>query len=259
MSKVECQLESIDEVEELDEPGSTRGDNDDDHHHQELWLFECLPIELLLKIFSYLSQYELCWTVALVCHRWRSYAYNPVLWKKLELSLNLSDPLWCEDARNNLFKRTTMVKHLTLTVKQNDWLISTYLVFAITGTKELFAVFQSLFLELLDSLLPKISTLESLNVDGCILINDDCIEKLSQLKDLKALSIACCDVSEDGIIAFAKGIRCLCSLNIDGIPSVTDRYFNIVFLKTLWHNFVYHVTNFMGNLHLLMYLLCPLY
>ena len=43
-----------------------------------------LPQELLQKIFTYLSQYDLCHSVAGTCRLWRNLAYDPVHWQMLD-------------------------------------------------------------------------------------------------------------------------------------------------------------------------------
>ena len=43
-----------------------------------------LPQELLQKIFTYLSQYYLCHSVAGTCRLWRNLAYDPVHWQMLD-------------------------------------------------------------------------------------------------------------------------------------------------------------------------------
>ena len=47
--------------------------------------FHDLPVELVLKIFSYLNLAELCKTTALVCKLWLHYSRSPVLRQKLSL------------------------------------------------------------------------------------------------------------------------------------------------------------------------------
>lgn len=46
----------------------------------------CLPDEIILKIFSYLSARTISKTVLPVCKKWYKLGNDPVLWKKLEFS-----------------------------------------------------------------------------------------------------------------------------------------------------------------------------
>ena len=45
-----------------------------------------LPQELLQKIFTYLSQYDLCHSVSGTCKLWRDLAYDPVHWQILDFN-----------------------------------------------------------------------------------------------------------------------------------------------------------------------------
>ena len=51
-----------------------------------------LPEEILLKIFSYFGQEDLCFIIAKVCERWNKLAKHKLLWKSLSYSWDdLSD------------------------------------------------------------------------------------------------------------------------------------------------------------------------
>nr|XP_053645712.1 F-box/LRR-repeat protein 14-like [Cherax quadricarinatus] len=53
---------------------------------QAKFYITCLPNELLLHIFSFLSVPELCFSVAPVCTAWRDLAKDPILWRHLEFN-----------------------------------------------------------------------------------------------------------------------------------------------------------------------------
>lgn len=228
-------------VVEVEQQGSI-GESD-----QQLWTFECLPIELVLKIFSYFSADELCRNIAPVCHRWRRYAHDPVLWQRVKLTLE-AEIFGHDDSLRMLFSRATMLKHLTVVIRSCGRLTLDCLscIFSsrdpalLTGLKLI--CFESVDLLCLKSIVQLFSSLNSLSISGCAL-NEDIIEAIGQLSNVNALDIShCTHITEDGIIALVKGIRSLHSLNIDGIILITDRY-KMAFLNIQQYNFLFYVTN----------------
>lgn len=241
-SEAQCKRKSsVVEEEQLDEPGSM-GDGD----QQEPWIFECLPIELLLKIFSYFSADELCRNIAPVCLRWRRYAYDPVLWQRVKLTLE-AETFGYDEALRMLFARTTMLKHLTVSIRRGGRLTLDCLLCIFSRDPALLTGLKLSFFESIDSLCLKsivqhFSSLESLSISGCEL-NEDSIEAIGQLCNVKALDISyCTHITDDSIITLVKGIRCLRSLNIDGITLITDRYY-MVYLNIPEYNFLFYITN----------------
>jgi hypothetical protein len=59
-------------------------------------VFERLPFEMLVKIFSYVTQDDLCGNVRLVCKRFNAISYDASLWEEVSfptLPLSLDQPL----------------------------------------------------------------------------------------------------------------------------------------------------------------------
>ncbi|KAH7941386.1 hypothetical protein HPB49_012859 [Dermacentor silvarum] len=70
--------------------------------------FNDLPVELVLKIFTYLPQFWLA-TIAQVCERWKELAFDPCLWT--EVRINLRD-MESEQQVREVLNRATLIRKL---------------------------------------------------------------------------------------------------------------------------------------------------
>lgn len=73
-----------------------------------------LPNEILLKIFSYLPQSELYYSVKRVCRRWNSIATDTALWRSICAPEELPTEVLVE-----WIKRSTLLTHLSI-INRND-------------------------------------------------------------------------------------------------------------------------------------------
>lgn len=55
-----------------------------------------LPEEIVVHIFSFLSQEELCKSVRFVCKRWYTITFNPLLWKKITARREIPSSILCK-------------------------------------------------------------------------------------------------------------------------------------------------------------------
>ena len=69
----------------------------------------CLPRELLQKIFTFLSQYDLCRSAACTCRLWRDLAYDPIHWQ----TLDFRDKNVAPGTLIRCINRSTRLKHLS--------------------------------------------------------------------------------------------------------------------------------------------------
>ncbi|XP_063411583.1 uncharacterized protein LOC134694501 [Mytilus trossulus] len=68
-----------------------------------------LPEEVLLKIFSYLSHYELFVNVKNVCSMWKNFSLSPPLWKNIDLQKELAGfNMFLSDSKSTLLLENIM-------------------------------------------------------------------------------------------------------------------------------------------------------
>lgn len=223
MSKEELHSSGDSRIPDSESVGTVEETSGSEDH--SLWFFEYLPAELLQKIFSYFSHYELCRNVAPVSRRWRDFAYDPIHWQKLVL--HLKQPFEPGILRK-LFDRTRLLKHLVLGAYRGFQFSADDLdVFdsEMPCLKELhLTFFEFLDVDCVKRVLRKAPGLEHLNIEGCAMVNDSCIEEICRLDKLKALNVShCLRITDAGLIQLAKEIKCLKLLNIEGITHISER------------------------------------
>ncbi|MPC62958.1 putative F-box/LRR-repeat protein C02F5.7 [Portunus trituberculatus] len=188
----------------------------------------CVPREILLYIFSFLSVKELGRSVEPVCVAWRDLARDPTLRTCLIFSfqnhvhgdriksLLAGSPLLTtlelqsrEDAQDLLLHAASFCPRLKdLTVKFSDGL--TEVVFR--------------------ALMENCSRMQSLNVEGSRVCDRESFILMAGFLHLRHLNLSHCDLLDDvGLITIAKQCRSLEYLDIDGITNIHDN--SVIFLN----------------------------
>lgn len=186
-------------------------------------IFSCLPDELIVKIFSYLSTEELCLNAAKVCRKWREISHDHSLWKMLDFSSNphLSslNLLW-------VIRRAPLLHKLVLRGRSH---ITRAEVAIITESCPVLQDIDFGFCDNLDHLMIQTlyelcPNLHKINVEGCEKVDRKCLKYLARCKKLTHLNFShCILIDDDGIVFLAKGLPKIISINLDGINFLTDR------------------------------------
>lgn len=180
--------------------------------------FEDLPCELQLQVFSYLTHCELT-VVARVSNSFRRLAYDPSLWKRVQVD---SD---CDAASfGALLDRAPLLEDLTMRASPHVLELATRSL-AVRRLRLLDIGFSVGVTCLAVSSLVNVCTeLSHLNVEGCKAVDDGAVAALCRLPYFVSLNISHCGlVTDEGIVAVARGCPHLRFLNADGIPGITDR------------------------------------
>lgn len=180
-----------------------------------------LPREIILKIFTYIAQNELCLSLAKVCKLWYSYAFDPSLWRTIDLhnyrdipSINLC----------RLIAKATNLKTLVLHGRES---ISESEVTVFTQyTHNLKHLDLGFCMSVNDAILTIIvkhcPLLESINLEGNTNIRTGSIQILSMCKLLKNLNFSHCCIENEDLHHLAKSLDTIVSCNIDGISWILD-------------------------------------
>nr|XP_006815289.1 PREDICTED: uncharacterized protein LOC102804699 [Saccoglossus kowalevskii] len=188
----------------------------------EKTLFDSLPVEIMMKILSYLTPKELLLYVAPISKKWYSLAHEPILWQHLSIStLETIDSYdLCQ-----IIRGAPLLKSLSL--RARDELNITEIRMLTIYCNYL----QNINLGFCDNVNEKIietlgqncKNLECVNVEGCERISDRCIKYFTALPKLRTLNLShCIKITDKGVILLAEQCERLQELNIDGIPWITD-------------------------------------
>ncbi|CAN7974772.1 unnamed protein product [Ixodes persulcatus] len=178
-----------------------------------------LPRELQLLVLSYLSHGELV-LVARVSKALRRLAYDPCLWKTVNVAHDDMDDRWLQGALDHL----SQLEALTL-----SWspLVPAWAAHAARFPKlRLLNVRWSLNVNaaVLSLFVDGCPLLSHLDVEGCDGVDDAAVEALCPLAGLLSVNMSSCyQVTDDGLLALARSCPRLVSLNADGISNITDR------------------------------------
>ncbi|CAN8016012.1 unnamed protein product, partial [Ixodes persulcatus] len=177
-----------------------------------------LPCELQLLVLSYLSHGELV-LVARVSKALRRLAYDPCLWRTVTVREDMDDR-WLQGALDRL----SQLESLTLRASP---LVPGWAAHAARFPKlRLLDVGFSLDVNgaALSHFVDGCPLLSHLNVEGCKGVDDAAVEALCPLAGLLSVNMShCCQVTDDGLLALARGCPRLVLLNADGISRITDR------------------------------------
>uniref|UniRef100_L7LZT6 F-box domain-containing protein n=1 Tax=Rhipicephalus pulchellus TaxID=72859 RepID=L7LZT6_RHIPC len=181
--------------------------------------FEDLPFELQLLVFSYLTHYELT-VAARVSNSFRRLAYDPSLWKRVQV-----DSSDCDAASfGALLDRAPLLEDLTMRASPHVLELAAR-SFAVRRLRLLDVGFSvGVNCAAVSALVDACTELSHLNVEGCKAMDDAAVTALCRLPYFLSLNISHCGlVTDEGIIALARGCPHLRFLNADGIPRITDR------------------------------------
>lgn len=202
-------------------------------------LFNNLPEELILEILSFISLKELCFSIPLVCKKWKDFATSPFLW--LHLDFNETKYLTTDSLYNIICIKCPLLKRLSLRCR-ND--LSACQMQDIAKASPLLQKLSLAFCSQIDRKIISTFTeycpaLQDINLEGCD-ITDDCMTDLSVLP-LRRISVShCVQLSDDGLKTLATSCIHIRSINFDGIQWITDDAIHVMVkhchmhLEKLW-------------------------
>lgn len=186
--------------------------------------FNSLPSEILLKIFSFFTQRELCRYIAPVCSMWFQLAKDPTLWSVISAadygdvrSELLIDVIvsWCKQLSSlelnrrpeitvaefhELFKNCPHLKHIS------------------------FAFCTQVNNEILQLLSTYCKSLHSVNLEGCGQISDQSFYSFVGLPIDRVNVSHCNQLSDEGGIFLARNFKNLTEVDFDGIQWMTEDF-----------------------------------
>nr|XP_050028580.1 F-box/LRR-repeat protein 20-like isoform X1 [Dermacentor andersoni] len=180
--------------------------------------FEDLPFELQLLVFSYLTHCELT-VVARVSNSFRRLAYDPSLWKRVEVDGD------CDASSfGSLLDRAPLLEDLTMRASPHVLELAAR-SFAVRRLRLLDVGFSvGVNCDAVSALVDACTELSHLNAEGCKAMDDAAVTALCRLPYFVSLNISHCGlVTDEAIVALARGCPHLRFLNADGIPRITDR------------------------------------
>ncbi|CAG2241013.1 unnamed protein product [Mytilus edulis] len=181
----------------------------------------CIPREIIMKIFTYFTQPELCCKLSRVCKSWYDYAFDPSLWKVIDLHnyRNIPSVNLCR-----LIAKATNLRSLLLHGREN---ISESEVAVFTEyTSNLqhldLGFCQNMNIPMLSIIVNKCPILESINLEGDTCFKPGSLQILSRCEHLKEMNFSHCILENMDLHHLAKNLETITSLNIDGISWIDD-------------------------------------
>ena len=202
---------------DCNDDGEDRVENDDPS------LFNNLPDEVILHIFKYFSQTELCQSLVLICKKWHLLALDPILWQQLDLSFKSS---FQSELMGPVFQRCSLLQRVSFRGRDEVHLSEIQsMVENCPNIREIDMGFTSGLKNSMFSLIvSSCQMITSLNVEGCEEITDSLISRLILLPRLNTLSLShCTKLTDSSVIEIARFCDRLEKLDIDGIPWISDR------------------------------------
>lgn len=197
----------------------------------------CVPREILLYIFSFLSVQELGRSVEPVCVAWRDLARDPTLRTCLIFSFqNHVDG----DRIKSLLASAPLLATLELQSREDAQDLLLHAASFCPRLKELTVKFSDGLTEVVfRALMENCSRLQSLNVEGSRVCDRESFILMAGFLHLRHLNLSHCDLLDDvGLITIAKQCRSLEYLDIDGITNIHDN--SVIFLtESLSHSLKY--------------------
>ncbi len=187
---------------------------------KECCSINCIPDEIMLKIFSYFSLPDLCRYVAPVCLSWLQYARDSTLWEVIsqeEFKDVPSDLLvkvvtsWCSLLRDIDFRsRSNMTLADFVQIFQSCPLIERIsFAFCMQIEDELVRKFSQYF-----------QNLHYINFEGCPVSDAALIHLFG--KPIHGLNLShCIMITDEGVIFLARNFRNLTHINLDGIQWIS--------------------------------------
>lgn len=197
----------------------------------------CLPHEILLYIFSFLSVEELGRSVGQVCVAWRDLARDPTLRTRLVFSFqNRVDG----ERVKELLASSPLLQTLELESREDGQDLLVHTAAFCPRLRELTVKFcDGLTSTVFRALVENCPCLQSLNVEGSRVCDTECFYLMARFLHLRYLNLSHCDLLDDlGLINITKQCLSLEYLDIDGITSIHDN--SVTFLaENLSHSLMY--------------------
>ncbi|KAG0428998.1 hypothetical protein HPB47_024065 [Ixodes persulcatus] len=174
-----------------------------------------LPIELKLRVLSFLDQRDLC-RVACVSREFRELSQDPCLWKRVAIEGDL-------DARvvARLLDRASMLEELSL---RECTAVAPWAERGFDGLRALDLGFSAdVDAEAVTRFVERCPSLTHVNLEGCGEVDDAAVAVLCRLPQLTSLNLCQCrQVTDDGLVMIAREACSLRSLNVAGIDGTSD-------------------------------------
>lgn len=187
---------------------------------------ESLPLEILLKIFSFLLPVELCRHVSQVCKQWLTLAYDHSLWHTLDLSrphMRVSG----FDVCKIVLRVGRSVHHLNL--HGLDELSPTEMAVIAENCPELthldLGFVSGVNRIMIHSILISCPKLECVNVEGCRDVHHEFVRGMVAVPGvvLCRLNFSHCPLVDDSLQLLSSTLPKIMALNIDGISWISNR------------------------------------
>ncbi|XP_045597438.1 F-box/LRR-repeat protein 2 isoform X1 [Procambarus clarkii] len=181
----------------------------------------CLPNEVLLYIFSFLSVRELCVSVAPVCTSWRALARDPTLWTHLVFT---SKHRLEKEQMVRLLRASPLLRSLELERSEDDGDLLLQAAALCTKLRRIIVKFGDGLTEtVFKALTEKCPNVRYLNVEGSEICSAECYNQIACFRQLQYLNLSHCKFLENsGLITIARQCNQLEYLDIDGITGITD-------------------------------------
>lgn len=181
----------------------------------------CLPREIILKIFTFIPQHELSCSLSRVCKSWNDYAFDPSLWKTINLcnyrsipSVNLCRLI---SKASNLRK---LVLHGRENISENEVTVFTEYT---PHLKHLDLGFcPSINDTMLSIIVQNCPSLESINIEANTNLKTGSVQILSRCKHLKSMNFSHCFIENGDVYNLAKNLEQITCCNIDGISWISN-------------------------------------
>ena len=192
--------------------------NDINHESQ----FEILSDEIILIILSFLNQYELHQTVALVCKKWFHLSRDPTLLKKMVLK---GDTFGKTEHIVDILSCATLLEDLRIRCRDDAViLLQTVAQFSGRRLQKVQINYCPSLTEECTSLLAKNCTnLKSVNIDGTGTISDIATSHLTRIKYLQNIDLFNCKyVLPEHIMNIAQNCDSLQKINLGEVTRLND-------------------------------------
>jgi hypothetical protein len=190
---------------------------------QTLDIVSMLPVEISLRILSYLSVFELVKSVSYVCSRWYELSRDLSLWNELDVSENNHSHIG-HDGLMAIRHQLTRLRKLDVAGRDDLTLVTfVELCPCLLALRTLNLGFcGNIGRPYLRTICRHCQGLEELNLEGCHNIDSRCLIELKDL-NLKHINLSHCDrLEEEDVVAFLNSQPGLCFLDIDGIPCISS-------------------------------------
>lgn len=181
----------------------------------------CLPNEILLHIFSFLSVRELCISVVPVCTTWRDLAKDKTLWTNLVFSFQHRVE---RERIKSLLTASPLLVSLELQSREDGGDLLLHAAASCPKLQELTVKFcDDLTERVFKSLKRNCPNIRYLNVEGSKVCSTQCYHLIAGFGQLRYLNLSHCQLLDNaGLTAIARQCNHLEYLDIDGITHIHD-------------------------------------